>query len=153
LADIATDWQECVGCLRLQVSFRKGTTNYRSLLQKETYNDSASYGSLPPSITYCITLTLVPYTSYGVATISRLLKIIGLFCKRALQKRRYSAKKTYHFKEATTRSHPILTYCLACVCMCVCVYIYKYMYIHIYVHICTYTYMHVCIYVHGGVRQ
>ena len=32
--------------------------------------------------------------SYGVATISRLLKMIGLFCKRALQKRRYSAKET-----------------------------------------------------------
>ena len=36
---------------------------------------------------------------YGVATISRLLKIIGLFCKRALIKRRYSAKgrfRRYH---------------------------------------------------------
>ena len=43
-----------------------------------------------------------------MATISRLLKIIGLFCKRALQKRRYSAKETYHFKEPTNRSHPIL---------------------------------------------
>ena len=31
---------------------------------------------------------------YGVATISRLLKIIGLFCKRALSKRLYSAKET-----------------------------------------------------------
>ena len=31
----------------------------------------------------------------GVATISRLLKMIGLFCKRALLKRRYSAKETY----------------------------------------------------------
>jgi len=31
--------------------------------------------------------------SYGVASISRLLKIIGLFCKRALQKRLYSAKE------------------------------------------------------------
>jgi len=44
---------------------------------------------------------------YGVATISRLLKIIGLFCKRALWKRRYSAKETYNFKEPTNRSHPI----------------------------------------------
>jgi len=34
---------------------------------------------------------------YGVATISRLLKMIGLFCKRALQKRLYSAKETYNF--------------------------------------------------------
>jgi len=31
-----------------------------------------------------------------VATISRLLQILGLFCKRALSKRRYSAKETYH---------------------------------------------------------
>jgi len=45
--------------------------------------------------------------SYGVATIMRLLKIIGLFCKRARWKRRYSAKETYNFKEPTTRSHPI----------------------------------------------
>ena len=36
--------------------------------------------------------------------ISRLLKIIGLFCKRALEKRRYSAKETYHLKEPTSRS-------------------------------------------------
>ena len=35
--------------------------------------------------------------TYGVATISRLLKIIGLFCKRILQKRLYSAKETYNF--------------------------------------------------------
>jgi len=46
---------------------------------------------------------------YGVATISRLLKIIGLFCKIALQKRLYSAKETYSFKEPTNRSHPTST--------------------------------------------
>ena len=46
-------------------------------------------------------------SSYGVASTSRLLKIIGLFCKRALSKRRYSAKETCNFKEPTNRSHPI----------------------------------------------
>jgi len=44
---------------------------------------------------------------YGVAMNSKLLKIIGLFCKRALSKRLYSAKETYDFKEPTNRSHPI----------------------------------------------
>ena len=44
---------------------------------------------------------------YGVATISRLLKIIGLFCKRALLKRPHSAKETCNFTEPTNRSHPI----------------------------------------------
>jgi len=32
---------------------------------------------------------------------------IGLFCKRALSKRRYSAKETCNFKEPTNRSRPI----------------------------------------------
>jgi len=41
------------------------------------------------------------------ATISRLLKIIGLFCKGALWKRLCSAKETWTFKESTNRSHPI----------------------------------------------
>ena len=41
---------------------------------------------------------------------SRLLEIIGLFCKRALQKRRYSAKETYNLKEPTDRSHPVARY-------------------------------------------
>jgi len=43
----------------------------------------------------------------GVATISRLFKITGLFCKRALYKRLYPAKETCNFKEPTNRSHPI----------------------------------------------
>jgi len=51
---------------------------------------------------------LARYThTFRVASISRLLKIIGLFCKRALQKRRYSAIETYDFKQPTNRSHPI----------------------------------------------
>ena len=44
---------------------------------------------------------------YGVATISRLLKIIGLFYKRALQKRPIFSKERYNFKEPTNRSHLI----------------------------------------------
>jgi len=44
---------------------------------------------------------------YGVATISRLLKITGLFCKRAPSKRLYSASETYDFKEPAYCSHPI----------------------------------------------
>jgi len=47
-------------------------------------------------------------SSYGVASISRLLKSIGLFCKRALQKRLYFAKETYDFIQSTNRSHPII---------------------------------------------
>ena len=46
--------------------------------------------------------------AYGVALVSRIDKIIGLFCKRALQKRQYSAKETYNFIDPTDRSHAIV---------------------------------------------
>ena len=42
-----------------------------------------------------------------MATISGLLKIVGLFSKRALLKRQYSAEETSNFKEPINRSHPI----------------------------------------------
>ena len=35
------------------------------------------------------------------------MQIIGLFCKRDLSKRRYSAKVTYNVIDATDRSRPI----------------------------------------------
>ena len=73
----------------------------------------------------CLTIVL--------ATISRLLESIGLFCKRALQKRPILSKETYNFKEPNNRSHPIscwhdVWFCfdcwsarMVCVCVCVCV--------------------------------
>jgi len=86
---------------------------------------------------------------YGVATISRMLKNIGLFCKRALQKRPVFCKETYIFKHPTNRSHPIVNCCSTsvvvvvgivvrhslicpscvrvhlCVCMCVSVCVFE----------------------------
>jgi len=83
---------------------------------------------------------------YGVATISRLLKIIGLFCKRALWKRRYSSKETYIFKESTNRSQPI---CKSRHPICLSIYQNKtYIYIRIYTHRYIYTYIYICAYIY-----
>jgi len=43
-----TGWRRPIGCLKLQVIFRKRATNYRALWQKMTYEDKASYDSTPP---------------------------------------------------------------------------------------------------------
>jgi len=43
--------------------------------------------------------------SYAVALVSSIDKIIGLFCKRAQEKRLYSAKETCNLIEPTNRSH------------------------------------------------
>jgi len=47
------------------------------------------------------------HQTYGVASLSRIDKIIGLFCKRALLKRLYSAKETCSLIDPTNRRHPI----------------------------------------------
>jgi len=44
----STGWRRCIGCLKLQVSFRTRATNYRALLWKMTSKDKASCGSSPP---------------------------------------------------------------------------------------------------------
>jgi len=54
-------------------------------------------------------LSYVTQMKYGVALASRIDKIIGFFCKRALCKWLYSAKDTYNLIDPTDHSHPIYT--------------------------------------------
>jgi len=45
--------------------------------------------------------------AYGVATMSRRLKITGLFCRLSSLLQGSFAKETYNFKEPTNRNHPV----------------------------------------------
>ena len=58
--------------------------------------------------TFVVYLTGSKYVVYGVAMISRLLKIIGLFCRISSLLQGSFAKETYNFKEPTTCCHPIV---------------------------------------------
>ena len=44
-----TGWQECIGCLKLQISFRIRAINYWALLRKMTCKDEAFDAFSPPS--------------------------------------------------------------------------------------------------------
>ena len=70
---------------------------------------------------------------YGVATVSRIDKIIGLFCKRDLLKRRYSAKETCNLIDPTDRSHPISGSVFN-------MYINEHIHLHMYMYIYIYIY-------------
>jgi len=89
---------------------------------------------------------------YGGASVSRINKMTGLFCKIALSKRRYSAKETYNLIDPNICSHPITQHggWVECVTRHVCIYIYVYtymcIYIHIYICICMYAYIYIHIY-------
>ena len=60
--------------------------------------NNSSFGNRSPKI-----------GDYGEATMSRLLKIVGLFCKRALQKRPIFSKETCNFKEPTNLQSRVTT--------------------------------------------
>jgi len=59
---------------------------------------------------YNIPSVLMSEKVYGVATISRLLRITGLFCRISSLVGGSFAKETYDFKEPTNRSHPVHTF-------------------------------------------
>jgi len=102
---------------------------------------------------------------FGVATISRLLKMIRLFCKRALWKRLYSAEGTDNSKEPTNRSHPIHinkhtnkqasviiageSICL-CVCVFACVSVRMCLYFNVCICVGVCMHKHVRVHVHTG---
>ena len=72
-------------------------------------------------------LRSVPSGQYGVATVSRIDKTIGLFCRILALLKGSFAQETYNFIDPTNQSHPILHYD-------VCRY-YTYVYMHIFIYI------------------
>jgi len=80
-------WLRLVGSLKLQVSFAEYSLFYRALLQKRRI----VLRSL------LIVATLYHIISYGVATISRVLRIIGLFRRIQSVLQGSFAKETYNF--------------------------------------------------------
>jgi len=74
---------------KLQVTFRNGTSNYRSLLRKTSYTDKTSYGSPPP----CKSSHFVTY-------------IISIVFRNRASNYRALLRKTTHTDEASYGSPP-----------------------------------------------
>ena len=87
------EWLYVVGSIKLQVSFAKEPCKRDDILQKRPIILSSLLHS--------------HMSHYGVATCSRLVKIIGLFCRISSLLQGSFAKQTYNFKEPTNRSHRI----------------------------------------------
>jgi len=121
-------WLRLVGSLKLQVSFAKEPYQRDYILQKKPMILRSLLIVATPYIFLHVCERHTPHqqTHYGVATISMLLEITGLFWKEPykrdyiLQKKPMILrsllivatpymfrKETYDFKEPTNRSHPI----------------------------------------------
>jgi len=72
-------------------------------------------------------------STYGVATISRFLLIIGLFCRIQALLSGSFAKENFNLKEPTNHIHPMYGYMH--ICMHTYIYTRKYMYIQTHIHV------------------
>jgi len=75
MEDDNTVWRRPIGCLKLQVIFRKRATNSRALWRKMTSKDKASYGSSPPCNSAFINLmyTVLAKMHSGIKTFTGFL--------------------------------------------------------------------------------
>jgi len=62
-----TGWRRRIGCLKLQVIFRKRATKYRALLHKIICKDKAFYDSTPPCTT-CTATDVAVYPAPNMTT-------------------------------------------------------------------------------------
>ena len=85
----------------------------RPICMCQTQDSTVSRVPVPLSTSYRLSSTATwrqpvgHSCSHGVPLVDRIDSIIGLFCKRDLQKPRNSAKETCNLIDLTDRSHPI----------------------------------------------
>ena len=151
-----TGWPRPVGCLKLQVIFRKRGTNYRALLRKTIYIENASYGPLPPCRDTILYIHM--YIHFGATLSSPKLKVtfisrrvyvnmthIFMFLNIYLHARKWRSSICNCLSRETQFSFSVL------VMYDIDVYIYMYMiyiYIYIYIYLYTYIYMYMYIYIY-----
>jgi len=112
-ADRCTEWQKCIGCLKLQVSFRKRATYHKAHLHKMTYKDKASS---PP---YSHFSSKETFGNDERRMSPALPRLIGLFYGKWPMKMR-------HLR------HPVIYWVINSSNLYIYIYIYTYTYIYIY---------------------
>jgi len=108
----ATGLRRPIGCLKLQVIFRKRATNYRALLREMAYKDKASYGSSPPCTMSSFCMFLIENTMYNHFQATEWRRCIGClelqisFCKRTTNFRALLRKMTSKDKVSCDSTPP-----------------------------------------------
>jgi len=99
-----TGWRRPKACLISIGHFLQKSPISSGSFAESDLQLKASCESSPPGISHTNTSRI---SGYWVATVSRLLKIIGLFCRTSSLLWGSFAKETYNCKEPTNQSHLI----------------------------------------------
>jgi len=152
-----TGWRRPIGCLKLQVIFRKRATTYRALLRGMTSKDKASYGFLLPFTwllcgkgtrkeeqTYmymCLYIYVCIYVCEYIHIRDPQGKMSSDVCMCICTRIYFYEYKYIQTRDLQTcKVRCPMVYVYVCICTCTYSYICMYMYIYIYI------YRYVCIY-------
>ena len=103
-------WLRLLGSIQLQIFCAEYGLFYRALLQKTPIILSILLTMATPYVNMQYGNMHVLHVSDMGWLLLRIDEIIGLFCKRTLQKSQYSARETCNLIDATDRSHLISKY-------------------------------------------
>ena len=140
-----SEWRIPIGCLKLQVIFRKRATNSRALSRKIAYSDKTSYGSSPPynwGSLHCIACL----TSGGDMC---MFLHIHVYVYIYICMYMYMYTYIYMYMGSCIG---VSLHCIACLTsggdMCIFIYIYASVYTYIYIYVYVYVYIYIYTYVY-----
>jgi len=125
-----TGWRRPMGCLKLQVIFRKRATNYRALLRKMTSKHKASCGYSPPCMyirrqtiaTYvCTILCIYTYNIYVYICANQFIYICTSHMYMHIQRVCISIWHLVHRSEISSKDRQTLQMYI----QYMCIYIYN----------------------------
>ena len=163
-----TGSRRLIGCLQLQVIFRRRATNYRAFLRKMTYKDKASYAASPSCTVNSNSeprFFVVCGSFICVTWLIDLCDMTQRYQNRVMIKSPLIEPSTRHPPAALTAIVPDLQiYINIYIYICVNIYRYTciytthlppypqsfliYTYTWIYIHICIYIYIYMCVHIY-----
>jgi len=139
---ICTGWRRCIGCLKLQVSFRKRATKRRAFWREMTYWDEASCrSSAPVWHDSCRSSGRCTWQAHQVAWLIHMCDVTPRVCVTRTERRgklvalvlqvsfRKIASTHWSHSRVVTETH--------------CNILQQTAYIYIYTHVCIYVYMYI----------
>jgi len=124
----STGWQRPIGCLEMQISFRKRAIDDRALLRKMTCIDQASCGSLAPCSGCCGVCSIQMKYTYVCLYTNEVYIYVFIYKLSIHIYVQIQMKYTYICLYASIHSNSILP-------RCIYVYTYRYVYMYIYVYV------------------
>jgi len=139
---LSTRRRRGIGCLKLQVIFRRRATNYRALLRKCIYTWCALSANNGCGMTRWYVIWLVHQVCVKRNVVGQNVHVLG-----EIQSIWRKKDQTLHL-EATSEGAHSDTYVYISIFTCVYMYVWIHTYLYVYINVCIFVHVHVHVHIH-----